>query len=249
MESQEYECLKFIASECVPQVLHELSMVKDLSLHESLKKQATPDRVPYLQEQFLKYNLVAEPDMFVSGRGRTCHCGVGVIEGGSIADTIDRLQEIDPSAKRITVVREGMTDAFLTLVRRLDAIRRIWICSPWVSLTTERLRNLAIGVERSRRESGYLPEVSVVTRPVADQPLGDKNETLAYFSRINAVIRYKPNLHSKLYIVETASSPGQRQAFVGSENFTKPRFQEVGIRVNNDNQLIDDLVRYFLALT
>jgi hypothetical protein len=232
----------------VPQVLHELS-VKQRSLHESLKKQTTPDRVTYLQEQFLKHNLVAEPDMVVSGRGRTCHCGVGVIEGESIVDAIDRLQEIDPSAKRITVVREGMTDAFLTLVRRLDAIRRIWICSPWVSLTTERLRNLAIGVERARRDTGFVPEISVVTRPVAEQPLADKNETLAYFSRVNAVIRYKRNLHSKLYIVETASSPAQRQAFVGSENFTKPRFQEVGIRVNNDNQLIDDLVRYFLALT
>jgi hypothetical protein len=62
VELQEYECLKFIASECVPQVLHELSTVKELSLHESLKKQATPDRVPYLREQFVKYNLVAEPD-------------------------------------------------------------------------------------------------------------------------------------------------------------------------------------------
>jgi len=249
VDTQEYECLRFIASECVPHVLHELNAARDMSLRQSLAKQAASDRVPYLEQQFLRHNLVADPDMLLSGRGKACHCGVNIIEGGSIVDSIDMLQEIDPSAKRITLVREGMTDGFLNLVRKLDAIRRIWICSPWVSLSTERLRSLAIGIERAKRDTGFLPEVSVVTRPVADQPLADKNETLAYFGRINAVVKYNPNLHSKLYILETGSTPAQRQAFVGSENFTKARYQEVGIRVNNDNQLVDDLVRYFLALT
>lgn len=247
MDSQEYECLRFIASERVPHVLHELNTVADASLLDSLAKQVEAHRVPYLEEQFRRYNLVAEPELVVSGRGRACHCGVNLIEGSSIVDAIDRLHEIDPLAKRITLVREGMTDAFLNLVRRLDSIRRIWICSPWVSLSKDRLRDLTIGIERTKRDTGFVPEVTVVTRPVQDQPLGEKNETLAYFGRVNAVVKYKPNLHSKLYIVETASTPPQRQAFVGSENFTKPRYQEVGIRVNNDNQLIDDLVRYFLA--
>lgn len=248
MDTSEYECLRFIASECVPHVLHELNTVADTSLRDSLANQAEAHRVPYLEEQFRRYNLVAEPDLLVSGRGKACHCGVNIIEGSSIVDTIDRLYEIDPLAKRITLVRDGMTDAFLNLVRRVDAIRRIWICSPWVSLSKDRLRDFAIGIERATRETGFIPEVTVVTRPVQDQPLGDKNETLAYLGRVNAVVKYVPNLHSKLYIVETASMPPQRQAFVGSENFTKPRYQEVGIRVNNDNQLIDDLVRYFLAL-
>lgn len=247
MDTSEYECLRFIASERVPQVLHELNTGADASLRDALAKQAEAHRVPYLDEQFRRYNLVSEPDLVVSGRGKACHCGVNIIEGSSIVDAIDRLYEIDPLAKRITLVREGMTDAFLHLVRKLDTIRRIWICSPWVSLSKDRLRDFVIGIERAKRDTGFVPEITVVTRPVQDQPLGDKNETLAYLGRVNAVIKYKPNLHSKLYIVETAGTPPQRQAFVGSENFTKPRYQEVGIRVNNDNLLIDDLVRYFLA--
>lgn len=249
MITGEYESLRFVASESVPQVLREISSTVGLSLNDALLTRAESHRVPYLLEQFANFNLVTSPDMLVSGRGKACNCGVDLIEGGNIVDAIDQLREIDPSSKRITLVREGMTDLFIHLVRRLDSIRRIWICSPWVSLGKERLHAFASGIERSRRQHGFFPEITVVTRPVSEQPKGPSNETIQYLGRVNAVVTYRSNLHSKLYIVESATTPTQRHAFVGSENFTKVRYQEVGIRVNNDNQLIDDLVRYFLALT
>jgi hypothetical protein len=243
------ETLQFVASECVPDVLRDICNTGGLGLVEALGRWADPSRVPYLTEHFVRFNLVTTPEMQVSPRGRTCDCGVAVIEGSNVVEVIDRLREIDPSSNRITLVREGMTSAFISLVQRLDSIRRVMICSPWVSLGRDRLHALATGIERSKRQRGFLPEVTVVTRPVDDQPDGADNETLAYFQRIGAVVGYRPNLHSKLYVVESATTPPQRHAFVGSENFTKVRYQEVGIRVNNDNQVIGDLVRYFLSLT
>src|SRR5713226_3965928 len=118
----EYECLRFIASECVPFVLNDLNVGADAPLRDLLSRYADPDRLEYLEEQFRRLNLVSEPDLMVSSRGKACHCAVNIIEGGSIVDSIDRLHEIDPSAKRITVVSSGMTDVFLSLVRKLDSI-------------------------------------------------------------------------------------------------------------------------------
>jgi hypothetical protein len=198
-------------------------------------------------DTFTRLNLVTTPDMQVTTRGRACSCGVSVIEGSSIVDVIDRLRQLDPSSNRITLVREGMTSEFIQLLQRLDTIRRVMICSPWTSLNRDRLQSLATGIERSKRRSGFSPEVSVVTRPVEEQPDGRNNETLAYLQRIG-IVTFTPQLHSKLYIVESGTMPAQRHAFVGSENFTKVRYQEVGIRVSNDNQVIDDLIHYFLSL-
>jgi hypothetical protein len=204
--------------------------------------------VQEMQRGFEQYNLVVPPDMAVSPHGRVCDCCIDAIEGDTLVDVIDRLREVDPATTRITVVREGMTNAFLDLVSRLPTLRRVLICSPWVNLGMERLRSFAYGVEKTKRTTGFLPEVSVVTRPAAEQPQGPQNATLNYLDRINAVVFYRPNLHSKLYVVETGTNPPQRYAFVGSENFTKVRYQELGIRVQNDNLLIDELVRHFLKL-
>lgn len=244
-----YATLRFLAADCAPDVLRDMCGSADHTLPAALEARAEPSRVPYLTETFLSFNLVSSPTMQVTTRGRACDCGIGLIEGASILEAIDRLREIDPTTNRITLVREGMTSGFIDLVRRLSAIRRVMICSPWVNLNRDRLHALATGIERSKREQGYPPEVTVVTRPADEQPDGAANQTLAYFGRIGAVVNYKPQLHSKLYIVECATTPAQRHAFVGSENFTKVRYQEVGIRINNDNQVVDDLVRYFLSLT
>ena len=38
-------------------------------------------------------------------------------------------------------------------------------------------------------------------------------------------------------------------AIVGSQNLTRSNHLELGIRVNNDSRMIDELIRYFLELT
>jgi hypothetical protein len=141
-----------------------------------------------------------------------------------------------------------MTTEFVRMVLRLVPIRRLMISSPWISLDRDRHRQLVHGIESSRRDRGYYPEITVVTRPPSEQPGRAETETLAYLRRANAVIRFHGALHSKLYIIESSAAQPQRVAFVGSENFTKVRYQEVGVRISNDNQLIEELVRYFVDL-
>jgi hypothetical protein len=38
-------------------------------------------------------------------------------------------------------------------------------------------------------------------------------------------------------------------AIVGSQNLTKSRYLELGVRINSDSQMIDRLIGYFLELT
>src|SRR5207244_1507798 len=121
------------------------------------------------------------------------------------------------------------------MIGRLAPIRRMMICSPWISLDRDRYHRLVHGVEISKRETGFYPEISVVTRPPVNQPGGDETDTISYLKRVNSVIRYHNSVHSKLYILESASSPPQRMAFVGSENFTKVRYLEVGLQIHNDH--------------
>src|SRR5437867_2721150 len=44
-------------------------------------------------------------------------------------------------------------------------------------------------------------------------------------------------------------SVGLSMAIVGSQNLTRSNHLELGIRVNNDSRMIDELIRYFLELT
>jgi hypothetical protein len=247
-DATSYDTLRFVGTECVPDVLRDLCQNNDLALGAALNARAESARIAYLTERFLALNLVGQPELQISSRGRTCDCGIGLIEGESIVEVIDRLRSIDPLSNRITLVREGMTSQFIQLLHRLDPLKRIMICSPWISLGRDRRHDLMAAVERSQRQQGFYPELTVVTRALDDQPNKENNETLAYLRRIGALIKHVPNLHSKLYIVESGAVPPQRHAFVGSENFTKVRFQEVGIRINNDHQVVDDLVHYVLTL-
>lgn len=247
MANNKYDTLKFVASDAVAEILAFLEGNRG-SFEEGVATHASSDRVAYFVDGFRRFNLVIPPDNIISVRGRVCHYCTEGVEGANLLDVIDRLRELDPASSRVTVVREGMTTHFVQMIGRMAPVRRMMICSPWISLDRDRFHQLVHGVELSKRMTGFYPEISVVTRPVSDQPGGTETDTLAYLRRTNSVIKYHGSLHSKLYIVESGSSPPQRMAFVGSENFTKVRYQEVGLQINNDHQLIDDLLRYFLRI-
>jgi hypothetical protein len=242
-----YDTLKFVASEAAAEILN--SMETDhASFEQAVRTHSSADRLVYLQETFRSFRLVDLPDDTISVRGRVCHYCVEGIEGANLIEVIDRFRELDPGSLRVTVVREGMTTQFVKMISNLAPIRRLMVCSPWISLGKDRLHQFIHGVEMSKRITGFYPEITVVTRPLANQPGGNETEILSYLRRVNSVIRYHGSLHSKLYILESASSPSQRVAFVGSENFTKLRYQEVGLRIHNDHQLVDDLMRYFMTI-
>ena len=240
-----FETLKFLADDPAAYVLEHLARNPGSVLSEALSSNGGSNAS--LEREFARRNLVAEPALDISTQGKVCFQCVEGIEGASVLELVDNLRDLDPAASRVSIVREGMTSKFVEFLGRLDPIRRLMICSPWINLDTSRLRKFIKAIELSERIQGYRPEISVLTRPFAYQPAGEDNQTLGYLRRIGALINFEARLHSKLYIIEAGDETTVRYAFVGSENFTKVRFQELGIFVNNDNLLIDDLIRYFLA--
>ena len=241
-----FDTLRFVAADPATDVLQHLAHNRLATLAEALAMIGRPE--PLLEREFLERNLVDSSEGRISTRGKTCfHCIEG-IEGVDLRDVVDNLRSLDPGLSRVSLVREGMTTQFVDYLHRGDPIRRLMICSPWVNLDRSRLRKFITAIELSERVRGFRPEITVATRPLSDQPDGEQNQTLAYLRRVGALIKFQSRLHSKLYIIESGEESIQRIAFVGSENFTKVRYQELGILVNNDNQIIDDLTRYFLEV-
>jgi hypothetical protein len=246
VEAAHFDTLKFVAADPVPELLQHLTQNPVVTLAEALLRFG--GRSSFLETELTQRNLVATPGGQISSRGRACYYCIEGIEGVDLTHVVDNLRDLDPALSRISLVREGMTTRFVEHLHRVDPIRRVMICSPWVNLDRSRLRKFIQAIEMAERLRGFRPEITVVTRPLSDQPQGDQNATLSYLRRIGSLIVFQARVHSKLYIVEGGEDRVQRFAFVGSENFTKVRFQELGILVNNDNQLIDDLTQYFLSL-
>lgn len=241
----QFDNLRFVAESPATEWLAALAAEPRRQLTDIARERG--EESPHLLAEFFRRNLSAVLGGEISARGHVCFVCIEGIEGASALELIDRLRDLDPSTSRITVVREGMTTEFVNLIGRMSDIRRLMICSPWVNLDPHRHRKLVTAIEMSQRIRGFRPEITVVTRPWAEQPNGEENKTLNYISRANGVIHFVPHLHSKLYIVEAGQETIARVAFVGSENFTRVRYEEIGLRVVNDNQLIDELVRHFLV--
>src|SRR2546428_3330661 len=199
MTTTEFETLRFISGFPVTELLQHLVDHSEVPVTEALLRYAAAD--PLLADELSRRNLVGMPDGTISTRGRLCWYCIEAIEGGNVVEVVDKLRHLDPAVSRISIVREGMTSRFVDLLSRLDPIRRLMICSPWVNLDRSRLQKVITVIETSRKRRGFRPEITVVTRPMNDQPDGEHNETLGYLKRIGALIYFEERLHSKLYVV------------------------------------------------
>ena len=168
------------------------------------------------------------------------------IEGGDINDVYRRLRRID-GTQTYELIREGMTDSFFESLRGVRGrFGSLYVCSPWINASDRALRNLHFAVLEHQSRTTDLPELFVVTRPSNNSVEKDK---LDPFRSLHAKIFYLPKLHSKLYIREPDKSGGTMLAIVGSQNLTRSRYLELGVRINGDDQLIRQLIRYFMDLT
>ena len=84
-------------------------------------------------------------------QGKVCFQCVEGIEGAGVLELVDNLRNLDPAASRVSIVREGMTSKFVEFLGRLDPIRRLMICSPWINLDTSRLPQVHKAIELSER--------------------------------------------------------------------------------------------------
>ncbi len=167
------------------------------------------------------------------------------INGGDIKDIYRRLSHLDSSLRSYELIREGMTTSFLQNLNQRPGFGRLYFCSPWIHLDRKRQELLESAVLNTERRRGNRPEVLVITRPDGDTI----PDTLQPFRDLGATIYLNKQLHTKLYIREPDTSGGYAMAIVGSQNLTKSKYLELGIRINADGQMINKLISYFIELT
>ncbi len=170
------------------------------------------------------------------------------INGGDLKDVYRRLSRVDTTLRTYELVREGMTKAFLRNINERLGFIRLYFCSPWISLDRIQQDMLTHAVTRVEQIRGIRPEILVITRPEENTDRGVPR-TLTLFQQLGATIFLNKRLHTKLYIREPDTSGGYTMAIVGSQNLTKSNYLELGIRINSDGQMIDNLRTYFLEIT
>jgi hypothetical protein len=169
------------------------------------------------------------------------------LNGGDLKDIFRRLSQLDSNLRMYELVREGMTEIFLRNINERPGFRRLYICSPWISFSRRHEELLTHAIHQVELTRGVQPEILIITRPGDD---GVSIPTsLDRLRALGASIFLNKRLHTKLYIREPDTSGGYSMAIVGSQNLTKSRYLELGVRINSDSQMIDRLIGYFLELT
>ena len=166
------------------------------------------------------------------------------LNGGDLQAAFRRLSRLDSTLHSYELVREGMTDSFLETIVRRPGFTRLYMCSPWINLS-DRNQDLLLHAFHSAEVRGESPEIIVLTRPDTEA-----NPLLESFllQKLRASIFLNSNLHTKLYIREPSTRGGYAMAVVGSQNLTRSRYLELGIRINSDATLVYQLVGYFWDL-
>ena len=167
------------------------------------------------------------------------------LNGGDIRTAYERLSGLDSTLRTYELVREGMTSRFLEEVNARPDFARLYICSPWISFD-ERSRRLLVHAVHAAETKGERPELLVLTRPDGD---GGVPRGVTPLVDLGAVVFLNSRLHTKLYVREAGRRGGYALAVVGSQNLTRSRYLELGVRIRSDTTMIDQLISYFLELT
>jgi len=165
------------------------------------------------------------------------------LNGGDLRDLYRRLGAIDSTLRAYELVREGMTEVFLRNLNDRRGFGRLYLCSPWISLGRREQEMLTHAIIMAERRAS--PEILVITRPANGEKVPP---SLRPLQGLGGTVFLHPRLHTKLYIREPDAGGGYTMAIVGSENLTKSSYLELGIRINNDGQVINQLIRYFWEL-
>lgn len=169
---------------------------------------------------------------------------VEALNGADVREVYRRLSHYDSTLRMYELVREGMTGQFLRSINDRPGFSRLYFCSPWIRLDTRQRQMLVHGVIQEEKQ-GTIPELFVITRP---DPGKEAQAALAVFRGLHATLFFNARLHTKLYIREPGQSGGFPMAIVGSQNLTRSQYLELGIRVNADTVMVDQLIGYFWEL-
>jgi len=185
---------------------------------------------------------------YLTDQGRRVWHLMRGINGANIANVIHHLTLLDPHLRPYEIVREGMTSQFICGLLSQPDFKRILICSPWLHLRDKMLRKFYQAVYFAQ-EKGEI-EVVVISRPLDKRASGYQAffKTFSALEKIGAEIVTHDDLHAKIYIRDQGPAGGLRLAICGSENLTGSRNIELGVRITNDNVIINKLISHFFEI-
>lgn len=207
------------------------------------------DKPAELVDLFLDTGLIVPygERLGISAVGHRTNLLIRALEGADIEDTYRRLRQLSGHPEMYELVREGMTTLFIRSLIDRPGFRRLYVCSPWVNPSEKDAAVLKYAFLTALKRQEDPPELLVVTRPPELTPPGSE-DGLKPFREVGAQIFLNSRLHSKLYIREPDRRGGLAMAIVGSQNLTRSTHLELGIRINGDTRLVDQLIRYFLEI-
>ena len=183
----------------------------------------------------------------ISSQGQRAHLLAEALDGGDLQDIVRRLRSLSGQPDMYELVREGMTTAFVRALIDRPGFRRLYICSPWINPSEKDVATLKYAYLSALKQQEDPPEIYVILRPPESAPQEAANGVDA-FRDLGAQLFLNPKIHSKLYIREPDRRGGAPMAIVGSQNLTRSKHLELGIRINGDSRLIDKLIQYFLEI-
>lgn len=169
---------------------------------------------------------------------------IEALNTGDVQLAYRRLRRLDGALGAYELVQEGMTDSFMEDIHGRPNFARLYLCSPWINLSN-RNRDFLLHAIHAAQSNGGNPEILVLTRPAGD---GAPPTGIDIFRDLGATMYLNPRLHTKLYIREPGMQGGHAMAVVGSENLTRSRYLELGIRIRSDNAMVGEMISYFWRL-
>ena len=191
--------------------------------------------------------FIGTPDGFyVSSLGKKITLLLRGINGQEeIPEVFGKLSYLYPELKPYELITEDVTSYFIDSLQLRPDFIRVYICSPWIRLEESHLEKVKQAVSQARRRYDNL-QILVITKPRR----GYRNwqasvETFKVLRSLGAEIVTNEKLHAKLYISEPGPYGGAHYAIFGSENLTGRQNIELAIRIENDNEILGKLARFF----
>ena len=161
-----------------------------------------------------------------------------------LTETFNKLSSILPHIRQYQLIEGNITEYVVeTLNARRDFIR-LYICSPWIRLKDPHFSRLAAAVEAGRAVYPQL-QIFVITLPLDRYNDRQAVGTVKNLCSLGATVMTHRKLHAKLYISEPGPLGGTQYAVFGSENLTGANQIELGVKVENDNEMLGRLTRFF----
>lgn len=163
----------------------------------------------------------------------------------ALAEVLGKLSDLYPGLRPYELITHDVTNFFIdNLFSRTDFIR-IYICSPWIRLDDEHLEKVRAALARSPYAE---VEINVITLPMHRYNDARALRTVRHLKNLGAEVFTNERLHAKLYISEPGPRGGSQYAIFGSENLTGRKNIELGLKIENDNELLGKLANFFRSI-